>query len=73
LTMLDKIQLQRLEFTDCSLVIVDLQVFDIWGLSDKPALMIGMNYLRQFASVAIDYGLKEIRFDLASLLVAGPA
>jgi predicted aspartyl protease len=73
LTMIDKIQLQRLEFTDCSLVIVDLQVFDIWGLSNKPALMIGMNYLRQFGSVAIDYGLKEIRFDLASLLVAGPA
>jgi predicted aspartyl protease len=73
LTMIDKIQLQRLEFTDCSLVIVDVPVFDIWGLSDKPALMIGMNYLRQFASVAIDYGLKEIRFDLASLLMAGPA
>ncbi len=73
LTMVDKIQLQRLEFTNCSLVIVDVPVFDIWGLSNKPALLIGMNYLRQFASVAIDYGLKEIRFDLASLLVAGPA
>jgi predicted aspartyl protease len=73
LTMIDKIQLQRLQFTHCALVIVDLHVFDIWGLSNKPALLIGMNYLRQFASVAIDYGLKEIRFDLASLLVAGPA
>jgi hypothetical protein len=48
-------------------------VFDIWGLSNRPALLIGMNYLREFASVAIDYRLKEIRFDLASLLVAGPA
>jgi predicted aspartyl protease len=70
---IDRINLQRLEFTNCSLVIADLQVFNIWGLSTKPALLIGMNYLRQFASVAIDYGLKEIRFDLASLLVAGPA
>lgn len=70
---IDRIKLQRLEFTNCSLVIADLQVFNIWGLSTKPALLIGMNYLRQFASVAIDYGLKEIRFDLASLLVAGPA
>jgi predicted aspartyl protease len=73
LALIDKIRLQRLEFTNCPLVIVDLQVFDIWGLSNKPALLIGMNYLRQFASVAIDYRLKEIRFDLASLLVAGPA
>jgi hypothetical protein len=49
-------------------VIADLQVFDIWGLSPKPALLIGMNYLRQFLIVSIDYGLKEIRFDLASLV-----
>jgi hypothetical protein len=73
LALIDKIQLQRLKFTNCPLVIVDLRVFDIWGLSNKPALLIGMNYLREFASVAIDYRLKEIRFDLASLLVAGPA
>jgi hypothetical protein len=48
-------------------------VFDIWGLTKRPALLIGMNYLRQFASVAIDYRLKEIHFDLASLPIAGPA
>jgi len=48
-------------------------VFEIWGLSKKPALVIGMNYLRQFGSVAIDYRLKEIQFNLASLLVAAPA
>jgi hypothetical protein len=29
-----------------------------------------MNFLRQFAQVSIDYGMKEIRFDLASLRVA---
>jgi len=73
LTMIDKIELQRLQFTNCSLVIADLQVFDIWGLTKRPALLIGMNYLRQFASVAIDYRLKEIHFDLASLPIAGPA
>lgn len=73
LTMIDRVQLQRLQFTNCALVIADLQVFEIWGLSKKPALLIGMNYLRQFGSVAIDYRLKEIHFDLASLLVAGPA
>jgi len=29
-------------------------------------LLIGMNLLRQFAKVSIDYGLKELRFDLAA-------
>jgi predicted aspartyl protease len=72
-TTVDRIRLQELEFTDCALVIADLPVFDIWGLGRKPALLIGMNYLRQFARVSIDYGLKEIRFELAGLMVAQPA
>jgi hypothetical protein len=29
-------------------------------------VLIGMNYLRQFANVSIDYGNKELRFDLAT-------
>ena len=53
-------------------MIADLQVFDLWGLSQRPALLIGMNYLRQFARVSIDYALKEIRFDLARLVSAQP-
>jgi hypothetical protein len=28
--------------------------------------LIGMNLLRQFGRVSIDYGLKELRFDLAA-------
>jgi predicted aspartyl protease len=63
----NKIRLKDLHFADCTLVIADLQIFDIWGLSDQPALLIGMNYLRQFSRVTIDYGLKELRFDFASL------
>jgi hypothetical protein len=35
-------------------------------LTHSPALLIGMNLLRQFSRVSIDYGLKELRFDLAS-------
>ena len=67
LALVDTIKLKDLNFSDCTLVIADLQIFDIWGLAKKPALMIGMNYLRQFAKVSIDYGSKELRFDLARL------
>jgi predicted aspartyl protease len=65
-TMVDKIRFSGLTFTDCPLVIADFLVFDVWGLRQRPALLIGMNLLRQFASVSIDYGLKELRFDLAA-------
>jgi predicted aspartyl protease len=68
MTIVKKIQLMELHFSDCPLVIADFQVFDIWGLRDRPALLIGMNFLRRFSKVSIDYGLKELRFNLANLV-----
>ena len=65
--MVDKISLAAaLTFTHCPLVIADFLVFDAWGLRQRPALLIGMNLLRQFGRVSIDYGLQELRFDLAA-------
>jgi predicted aspartyl protease len=65
--VVNKIRLtEALTFTDCPLVIADFLVFDVWGLRQRPALLIGMNLLRQFGRVSIDYGLQEIRFDLAA-------
>jgi predicted aspartyl protease len=64
--MVKQIQLPGLAFDDCPLVIANFQVFKAWGLTRSPALLIGMNVLRQFSRVSIDYRLKELRFDLAS-------
>jgi predicted aspartyl protease len=65
--MVKKISLTAaLIFTDCPVVIADFLVFDVWGLRQRPALLIGMNLLRQFERVSIDYGLQELRFDLAT-------
>jgi hypothetical protein len=64
--MVKQIRLPGLVFDDCPLVIANFQVFKAWGLTRSPALLIGMNLLRQFARVSIDYRLKELRFDLAS-------
>jgi predicted aspartyl protease len=67
-TMVNKIHIMELELTDCALVIADFKVFDVWGLTQRPALLIGMNVLRRFSKVSIDYGRKELRFDRASLI-----
>ncbi|WP_443749858.1 retroviral-like aspartic protease family protein [Asticcacaulis solisilvae] len=61
-----QISIEELMFTDGDIVISDAPNFEDWGLKDKPAVLIGMDYMRQFASVAIDYRRKEIRFELAS-------
>jgi len=66
LVPIKQIKIEELLFTDGNIVISDAPNFDDWGLEDKPAILIGMDYLRQFASVAIDYRRREIRFELAS-------
>jgi len=67
---INRIKLNALSIFETKIVICDLQIFQLWGLTDTPALLIGMNFLRAFNQVSIDYGRKELRFDLATLLVA---
>lgn len=40
----------------------DLHIFDVWGLQRAPAVLVGMDVLRHFNSVEIDYGLREVAF-----------
>jgi predicted aspartyl protease len=67
-TNINRIKLNSLIFYDSKIVISDLQIFGLWDLKARPALLIGMNFLRQFNQVSIDYGRKELHFDLASLI-----
>ncbi len=66
----NRIKLHGVTFADAVVAIADMQIFDVWGLAQEPALLVGMNFLRQFARVSIDYGVKEIHFDLASTVLA---
>ena len=61
----EAIKLGSIRFAHSALVISDLPIFELWNLQNKPALFIGMNFLRQVSSVTIDYGRKELRFKLA--------
>jgi predicted aspartyl protease len=40
----------------------EMHVFDVWGLKDSPALVIGMDLLAQFEEVALDFGRSQVRF-----------
>jgi predicted aspartyl protease len=64
-TDIDEILLGRLRLTYTLLVVAGLEVFDVWGLKHEPALLFGMDSLRRFSRVSIDYGRKELRFQLA--------
>ena len=66
-TPVKRIQIQGLIFENGTMVISDVPDFDQWGIDAKPAVLIGMDYLRKFASLTIDYRRKEITFELANL------
>jgi predicted aspartyl protease len=68
----DDIRVGDLHLTYTPLVVAPLEVFDVWGLSAQPALLFGMDCLRRFARVSIDYRRKELRFELASTLAPQP-
>ena len=61
-----RIRLQNLAFTNGTLIIADVPDFALWKTKSRPALLIGMDYLRQFASVTLDYRARDIRFELSA-------
>jgi hypothetical protein len=61
----DRIRLQGIAFTHGALAISDVPDFRAWRLAIRPALLIGMDYLRQFARVSIDYRAKRLQFELS--------
>lgn len=46
-------------------VYAETHIFELWDLKTQPAIVLGMDLLTQFNSVALDYGRSEVRFDLA--------
>lgn len=62
---LNRIHMQNLTFTDCTVAIAEISLFKDWSVSNRPAMLIGMDFLRQFNSVSIDYRAQEIIFDIA--------
>jgi hypothetical protein len=41
-----------------------LHTFDIFGLRDKPALLLGMDVLGHFRRVAVDFKRREVTFNV---------
>lgn len=57
------LRLGGLHLGNVGVTYADMHVFDIWGLKDTPALVIGMDLLSQFEQVALDFGRSQVRFD----------
>lgn len=52
-------------------VYAELHTFRIYKLAAEPALMLGMNTLRSFDKVRVDFGRREVGFQLPATLAPG--
>jgi predicted aspartyl protease len=50
------------EFSSFGLAFADLHTFDIWQLQNQPALLVGMDLLRLFDAVIIDFAERQVTF-----------
>ena len=67
LSLAKSIRIQGLEFTNIPIAYADTPAFEALGLQEKPTLSIGMQHLKMFDRIAIDFSKRRILFDLPGL------
>lgn len=64
LMIVPNLQFAGVTLVGAPMLVGDFHTFDLWGLADRPAFLMGIDLLGQFESVAIDLGRGEVLFEL---------
>lgn len=56
------LRLGGLHLANLSCVFADLHTFEIWQLVDRPALLIGVDVMRHFSAIELDFGKRNVTF-----------
>jgi predicted aspartyl protease len=59
------VHLGKIDLGNMPIVYADPHTFHLFHLDHVPAILIGMDVLRKFNQVAIDFGRKEVRFNVS--------
>lgn len=62
------LRLGGMKIGNLSAAFADLHAFEIWGLAARPSLLIGMDILRHFNMVELDFGGRQVRFHIGGEL-----
>jgi predicted aspartyl protease len=57
-----RIKLGGLQLVHMPIAYADVRTFALFGIDDKPAILVGMDVLRGFERVAVDFKQREVRF-----------
>jgi hypothetical protein len=67
---LPKVDFKAFSVKDAGAVAADAPIFEIWGLQNEPAMIVGVNLLSRLRSFSIDYGARMFDATLLSDLIA---
>lgn len=62
-----KIRIGKMSMGNMPIVFADPHTFRLFGLDKGPAILVGMDVLRMFDRVAIDFGRREVRFNIGGV------
>ena len=60
-----------LEMRNITAYVGDFNIFNLWRLTEEPALMLGMDVLSQARGLAIDYGRARVYLHVRDPLTFG--
>lgn len=60
------LRLGGLTLGNVPVVFADMPIFKLWELHETPTIMLGIDLLTQFETVAVDFGRSAVRFDIAN-------
>lgn len=64
MTMIPRLQLGPVTFEYVPIAFADVPPFEMFGLSDQPALLLGTDLLEKFRRVSLDFRARKVRFQL---------
>jgi predicted aspartyl protease len=71
--MLKELEIGGIKLGDLAIAYADAHIFRQMALEDKPALLLGMNAMRAFDRVSIDFANRKVRFVLPGTSMVRPA
>jgi predicted aspartyl protease len=60
--IIQKLRLGGLLMGNAAVAFADVHVFDIFGLKRKPAMLLGMDSMRSFSRVTVDFATRKVTF-----------
>lgn len=71
MAVIPRLQLGPVTLEDVPIAFADVPPFEMFGLSDQPAMLVGTDLLEKFRRVSLDFHARKVRFQLRECGVQG--